>query len=68
MTRDSFLKLLEHWLEGNGQLRLLILKGALGNCVFTGDFEAMVQTIDEFVAECSSSQNVTEKGSISGNQ
>jgi 3-dehydroquinate synthase len=38
----------------NGQLRLILLKGALGNCVFTGDFdqEAMVQTIDDFVAEC----------------
>lgn len=38
----------------NGQLRLILLKGTLGNCVFTGDFdqEAMVQTIDDFVAEC----------------
>jgi len=38
----------------NGQLRLILLKGALGNCVFTGDFdqEALIQTIDEFVAEC----------------
>ena len=38
----------------NGQLRLILLKGALGNCVFTGDFdqEELVQTIDEFVAEC----------------
>lgn len=38
----------------NGQLRLILLKGPLGNCVFTGDFEqdAMVKTIDEFVAEC----------------
>lgn len=38
----------------NGQLRLILLKGPLGNCVFTGDFEqdAMVKTIGEFVAEC----------------
>ena len=38
----------------NGQLRLILLKGALGNCVFTGDFDwdAMTTTIDEFVAEC----------------
>mmetsp|Transcript_60902 Transcript_60902/g.92004 ORF Transcript_60902/g.92004 Transcript_60902/m.92004 type:complete len:426 (-) Transcript_60902:17-1294(-) len=38
----------------NGQLRLILLKGALGNCVFTGEFDedAMVKTIDEFVAEC----------------
>ena len=38
----------------NGQLRLILLKGELGNCVFTGDFDttAMIQTIDEFVAEC----------------
>jgi 3-dehydroquinate synthase len=38
----------------NGQLRLILLKGELGNCVFTGDFDsnAMVATIDEFVAEC----------------
>lgn len=57
MTRDSFLKLMSVDKKvANGQLRLILLKGALGNCVFTGDFdeEAMVQTIDEFVAECSS--------------
>lgn len=38
----------------NGQLRLILLKGPLGNCVFTGDFDqnAMIKTIDEFVAEC----------------
>jgi 3-dehydroquinate synthase len=38
----------------NGQLRLILLKGELGNCVFTGDFDekAMIKTIDEFVAEC----------------
>ena len=38
----------------NGQLRLILLKGPLGNCLFTGEFdeEAMKETIDEFVAEC----------------
>lgn len=38
----------------NGQWRLILLKGPLGNCVFTGDFDqdAMMATIDEFVAEC----------------
>mmetsp|Transcript_29592 Transcript_29592/g.45418 ORF Transcript_29592/g.45418 Transcript_29592/m.45418 type:complete len:424 (-) Transcript_29592:183-1454(-) len=38
----------------NGQLRLILLKGELGECVFTGDFDedAMKATIDEFVAEC----------------
>ena len=63
MTRDSFLKLMSVDKKvANGQLRLILLKGALGNCVFTGDFdeEAMVQTIDEFVAECSSSSKPKE--------
>jgi 3-dehydroquinate synthase len=38
----------------NGKWRLILLKGPLGNCVFTGDFDqdAMMATIDEFVAEC----------------
>jgi 3-dehydroquinate synthase len=37
----------------NGQLRLILLKGTLGNCVFTGDFDttALQQTIEEFVNE-----------------
>ena len=59
MTRDSFLKLMSVDKKvANGQLRLILLKGALGNCVFTGDFDekAMIETIDEFVAECSSSK------------
>ena len=60
MTRDSFLKLMSVDKKvANGQLRLILLKGDLGNCVFTGDFDekAMVDTIDEFVAECSSSSS-----------
>lgn len=56
MDRDSFLKLMsvDKKVE-NGNLRLILLKGALGNCVFTGDFDeqALLDTIDEFVAECS---------------
>jgi 3-dehydroquinate synthase len=59
MTRESFLKLMSVDKKvANGQLRLILLKGPLGNCVFTGDFDqdAMIQTIDDFVAECSSSQ------------
>jgi 3-dehydroquinate synthase len=56
MDRDSFLKLMsvDKKVE-NGNLRLILLKGALGNCVFTGDFDeqALLDTIDDFVAECS---------------
>lgn len=55
MDREAFLRLMsvDKKVE-NGNLRLILLKGALGNCVFTGDFDeqAMVDTIDEFVAEC----------------
>mmetsp|Transcript_30656 Transcript_30656/g.45393 ORF Transcript_30656/g.45393 Transcript_30656/m.45393 type:complete len:413 (-) Transcript_30656:89-1327(-) len=56
MDKETFLKLMSVDKKvANGQLRLILLKGALGNCVFTGDFDenAMVKTIDEFVAECS---------------
>lgn len=55
MNRDAFVKLMSVDKKvANGQLRLILLKGPLGNCVFTGDFdeEAMMETIDEFVAEC----------------
>jgi 3-dehydroquinate synthase len=55
MDRELFLKLMSVDKKvANGQLRLILLKGELGNCVFTGDFDeaAMVKTIDEFVAEC----------------
>ena len=55
MDRDTFLKLMSVDKKvANGQLRLILLKGPLGNCVFTGDFDeqAMLDTIDEFVAEC----------------
>jgi 3-dehydroquinate synthase len=55
MTRETFLKLMSVDKKvANGQLRLILLKGSLGNCVFTADFDeqAMIETIDEFVAEC----------------
>lgn len=55
MNRETFLKLMAVDKKvANGQLRLILLKGALGECVFTGDFDeqAMIETIDEFVAEC----------------
>lgn len=56
MDRDTFLKLMSVDKKvANGQLRLILLKGELGECVFTGEFDekAMIDTIDEFVAECS---------------
>lgn len=42
----------------NGQLRLILLKGDLGNCVFTADFDdgAVKDTIEDFVCECAGSQ------------
>ena len=55
MDRDTFLKLMSVDKKvANGQLRLILLRGALGNCLFTGEFDeqAMLDTIDEFVAEC----------------
>merc|ERR1712226_1639920 len=55
MNRETFLKRIsvDKKVE-NGNLRLILLRGALGNCVFTGEFDeqAMIDTIDEFVAEC----------------
>lgn len=37
----------------DGQLRLILLKGDLGNCMFTGEFDtdALQETIEEFVKE-----------------
>jgi 3-dehydroquinate synthase len=57
MNLEKFLKLMSVDKKvADGQLRLILLKGPLGNCVFTGDFdqEAMKMTIEDFVAECSS--------------
>jgi 3-dehydroquinate synthase len=59
MDRELFLKYMAADKKvANGQLRLILLKGALGGCEFTGDFDqdAMIQTIDEFVAECQGSK------------
>ena len=55
MDRDAFLTaMMKDKKVADGQLRLILLKGELGNCEFTGEFdlEAMKSTIDEFVAEC----------------
>mmetsp|Transcript_9912 Transcript_9912/g.12881 ORF Transcript_9912/g.12881 Transcript_9912/m.12881 type:complete len:426 (-) Transcript_9912:122-1399(-) len=55
MDQETFLKLMSKDKKvANGQLRLILLKGDLGNCVFTADFDeqAMIDTIDTFVAEC----------------
>ena len=55
MDRETFLRLMSVDKKvANGQLRLILLQGPLGSCVFTGEFEehAMIETIDEFVAEC----------------
>ena len=37
----------------NGKLRLILLKGKLGECVFTGDFDAtkLDETLDAFTAQ-----------------
>mmetsp|Transcript_20464 Transcript_20464/g.50868 ORF Transcript_20464/g.50868 Transcript_20464/m.50868 type:complete len:447 (-) Transcript_20464:63-1403(-) len=59
MNQETFLKYMAADKKvANGKLRLILLKGPLGNCVFTGDFDekAMVNTIDEFVAECAGAQ------------
>ena len=59
MNREIFLKTMSVDKKvANGKLRLILLKGDLGNCLFTGDFdeEAMKETIDEFVAECEGAQ------------
>lgn len=55
MNRDVFLEFMAADKKvADGQLRLVLLHGYLGHCVFTGDFNrtAMIETIDEFVAEC----------------
>ncbi len=55
MNAEKFMKLMSVDKKvANGVLRLILLKGELGNCVFTSDFEekALHDTVDEFVAEC----------------
>ena len=59
MTSELFLKVMSVDKKvANGQLRLILLKGELGECVFTADFDegAMKETIDEFVAELTGSK------------
>jgi 3-dehydroquinate synthase len=54
MTVEMFQKLMSLDKKvADGQLRLILLKGSLGNCRFTGDFstDAMQETIEEFVKE-----------------
>lgn len=54
MTVDSFNRLMSLDKKvADGQLRLILLKGDLGGCVFTGEFDgdALQETIEEFVAE-----------------
>lgn len=54
MTVEMFQKLMSLDKKvADGQLRLILLKGELGNCMFTGDFstDAMQETIEEFVAD-----------------
>jgi len=54
MTRELFLKLMSVDKKvSNGKLFLILLKGDVGSCLITDEFEkeAMVETIDLFVAE-----------------
>jgi len=55
MDEETFLRLMGLDKKvADGKLRLILLNGELGNCLFTGDFceDAMKETIREFVAEC----------------
>jgi 3-dehydroquinate synthase len=55
MTRATFTQLMSVDKKvSNGKLRLILLQGELGNCLFTGTFDevAMIETIDEFVENC----------------
>ncbi|KAL7521338.1 hypothetical protein ACHAWX_006005 [Stephanocyclus meneghinianus] len=56
MTVETFNKLMSLDKKvADGQLRLILLKGELGSCVFTGDFDvdALQATIEEFVKDIS---------------
>jgi 3-dehydroquinate synthase len=51
MTPETFMRLMAVDKKvSNGVLRLILLKGELGECVFTSDYEqsAMQETVDEF--------------------
>jgi len=54
MTVEAFNRLMSLDKKvADGQLRLILLRGELGNCEFTGDFDvdAMQKTIEEFVKD-----------------
>ena len=54
MTVEMFNKLMSLDKKvADGQLRLILLRGDLGGCVFTGEFDtdAMQETIEEFVKD-----------------
>jgi 3-dehydroquinate synthase len=56
MTVETFNKLMSLDKKvADGKLRLILLRGELGNCEFTGDFDvnALQETIDEFVKDIS---------------
>mmetsp|Transcript_9941 Transcript_9941/g.19963 ORF Transcript_9941/g.19963 Transcript_9941/m.19963 type:complete len:441 (-) Transcript_9941:92-1414(-) len=56
MTVETFQRLMSLDKKvADGKLRLILLRGELGNCVFTGDFDvdALQETIEEFVKEIS---------------
>ncbi len=56
MTVETFQRLMSLDKKvADGKLRMILLKGELGNCVFTGDFDvdALQATIEEFVEEIS---------------
>jgi 3-dehydroquinate synthase len=60
MNRDIFTQLMSLDKKvANGKLRLILLQGELGNCLFTGSFDeqAMMDTIDEFVENCGKEGN-----------
>ncbi|GMI47799.1 hypothetical protein TrCOL_g10073 [Triparma columacea] len=55
MTADLFHSLMSVDKKvANGVLRLILLKGGLGNCAFTSEYDktALSDTINEFVSEC----------------
>jgi len=56
MTVETFQRLMSLDKKvADGKLRLILLRGELGNCFFTGDFDvgALQETIEEFVKEIS---------------
>lgn len=55
MTKDKFISLMSVDKKvADGVLRLILMKGELGNVVFTSDYDeqARIDTIEEYVSEC----------------